>query len=197
MSTKTCTTCHLDKPLVDFNKLRNAPDGHAYRCRVCAVQQGRLDYARNPDMWKDAARRWKAKNPERVKEIAKKCQDKRKLSPEKRRESYLATRRWIAKNREFEATRSALRKAVKRSRVTHWDRELELLVDKEAQVLRISREKETGFAWHLDHVIPLRAKLASGLHNPFNLAVVPASYNCKKRNAFDPENINPFAWILC
>lgn len=34
---KTCVTCHVDKPLSDFNLRRAAVDGHQPRCRACCA----------------------------------------------------------------------------------------------------------------------------------------------------------------
>lgn len=35
-STKRCVTCHVVRPLTDFNKRASAPDGLQARCRPCA-----------------------------------------------------------------------------------------------------------------------------------------------------------------
>lgn len=72
------------------------------------------------------------------------------------------------------------RRASKDLRTPSWFGELDAFASVEAFALCGARATATGIEWHVDHIIPLRARKASGLHCAANLQVIPAQLNRKK-----------------
>jgi hypothetical protein len=81
----------------------------------------------------------------------------------------------------------ARRDAAKLQRTPAWLTDDDHWMMGQAYELAALRTAVFGFAWHVDHVIPLRGKLASGLHTPYNLQVIPAIENLRKSNRIEVQ----------
>ena len=99
-----------------------------------------------------------------------------KAHPEKTLES---GRKCYAKDPSKAAARYAKRRASQKSATPPWV-DIKLLQEKYA----IARRKtiESGSPWEVDHIVPLNGVGVCGLHVPWNLQVIPAHENRKKRN---------------
>lgn len=182
---KTCTKCGGSKQLSEFFKLSAAPDGLGYQCKSCARAQNKAGYEKNKDKQIAQVAQWQKANPERVKEIRLKASERwRKANPERVNEW---NRQWRERNPAAVRTIGARKRAYRHTAKTSWDEEFDILVEKEAHDLCLRRAETFGFPWHVDHIVPLKAKLASGLHNTYNLAVIPAVLNMRKKNRHWPD----------
>jgi hypothetical protein len=84
-------------------------------------------------------------------------------------------------NPEIFAARNAARHAAKLERTPKWaDTEAISKIYEKARLLT----KETGVAHEVDHIIPLRGELVSGLHVESNLQVITADENRRKNNNY-------------
>ena len=83
---------------------------------------------------------------------------------------------------EKHLARTRKRQAALLQRVPKWDPHAHLIVAKYQLAAMLS--KASGVPHHVDHIIPLQGKKASGLHVFSNLRVIPGSDNVKKSNKF-------------
>jgi len=116
--------------------------------------------------WREDAVQRRAENPEHARALA---------------------RAWAKSNREKVAVGEARRRAAKIGATTNWDAEFDALVLAEAFAVRAARSVITGFEWHVDHVVPLQGETVCGLHNAYNVAVIPAAENVRKRHVLWPD----------
>lgn len=170
---KQCTKCNEVKPLFDFHKHKSYPDGLHYQCKVCRNNWS-LVYRDKINLRASLYR-----------------QANRKKLSVYQREYYSANKnRELARQKEYArmrpekiAAKTAKRKAAKLRASPPWLTEAHhaeiLLCYEEAFALKLY----TGQDYHVDHIIPLQGKTVCGLHVPWNLQVVPASYNLKKGNS--------------
>jgi hypothetical protein len=129
----------------------------------CAAD--RRYYERNREKLIGYSRQYRENNKEKVRDTDK-----------------IRNRKYHADNPEKSRTRTSKRRATKQQAIPSWFGEFDQLVFEEAYSLAALREAEIGFEWHVDHMVPLRAKKACGLHCADNIQVIPAEMNLSKNN---------------
>ena len=72
------------------------------------------------------------------------------------------------------------RRLAKAHRTPKWLTADDYWMMEQAYELAALRTRMFGFAWHVDHIIPLQGKIVSGLHTPYNLRVIPGVENVRK-----------------
>lgn len=105
-----------------------------------------------------------------------------------------ATRKaWKEANRDKRRAEHHLRRARKLNATPPWFGEVDELVMLEAADLAQRREDITGYPWHVDHMVPLKARAACGLHCASNVQVIPAAMNISKHNKM--KLTEPGSWL--
>lgn len=165
---KTCFKCGVTKDLSLFHKHKGMKDGRLNKCAECVVK---------------AVAEWRLENPTARKEEHARNREKRGI---RTRAKYLEDISKNAKGRKIIITEYAHKRRLQKQQQKQT--ELDALVFQEAVRLTELRKQATNFNWNVDHIVPLNHKEACGLHNAFNLQVVPASWNFKKGN----RNMNQF-----
>lgn len=158
---KFCRWCGETKDISFFHKNKKMKDGRINKCSACVVEN---------------VAKWRKKNPT-ARKNAYKMSDKHKTAILKG-----TAKLGLGKNKEKARIRSSKylhkRRRQTETQMTEWDS----FVIEEAFSLIQQRNRKGTIKWTLDHIVPLNHKLACGLHNGFNLQVVPDWWNCKKGN---------------
>jgi hypothetical protein len=119
---------------------------------------------------------WRKNNPDKM---AKYQSEWTKRNKE---QSKQAIKLWKSTNKDAVDASTAKRRASKLQATASWYGELDELVMVEAFDLARLRYRTTGIKWHIDHMIPLQAKEASGIHCASNIQVIPEKLNVSKAN---------------
>ena len=193
-----------ERPCARGHSLRHTSTGKCIECKRIA-ENARI--AKNREAYNARkAREREGKKPE----LAAKMRDRRAAeSPEQRADRLakgrLRVRAWRELNPDHAGNKAAKRAykstpqgraasrssgakaaAAKMNRTPKWLTSDDLWVIKQAYKLAALRTAMFGFAWHVDHIIPLQGKLVSGLHVPNNLQVIPWRDNVLKANKYTP-----------
>ena len=117
---------------------------------------------------REKGKQWRQNNPDKVAKLAVR-------SRENNYSSYLErNREWRKSNLKYDAHRSKLYRMRKQQQVPPW-------ANIEA-IKQIYLNCPDGY--HVDHIIPLKGELVSGLHVETNLQHLPAKENMQKRNKY-------------
>lgn len=94
-------------------------------------------------------------------------------------------RRWKENNIGRVNADTAFRKKRIKNATPKW-----LTEEQHEQIVAVYEEsarltQETGVTHHVDHIVPVRGKVVSGLHVPWNLQILTADENYIKNNKFN------------
>jgi len=191
---KKCVSCGEIKQLALFYRRADSPDGYRNDCKECRKAKSRDNYfsdLKNKRAWhrEHHQKKIEANSNWYVEHYAANADKFRKQSAIYYATRYRANRlahakKWAAENR---GKSNAIKKAYKLAKTRAcpaWLTEDDHWMMQEVYDLAQYRSEVMGFQWHVDHVVPLRGKMISGLHVPWNLQVIPGHANMSKSNRF-------------
>ena len=197
---KICTECMLEKELGCFTKCRVNKDGLDYLCRQCKSIKNKQQHFKNHEKSLARIRKNYQANAEKRRAYAKQYHKDTNTDEQKAKAIERAKKHYWSNRPEGHRTKAqfhtdlkskAKGRKVVASKYAH-KRRLQLeqqtmsafdeFVFEEALALAILRSSLTSFKWHVDHIVPLNHKTASGLHVAANFQVVPAYWNVRKSN---------------
>ena len=170
---------------------RGTAGGACIKCSLEAVQRY---HAKHPDRRKAQSAKDNNKNPAQRSAAHKLWREANATHDADRKQQYRIANLEKVKavyKQYYEANYARMlakrnkQHADKLKRTPAWLTADDLWMIEQAYELAALRTELFGFAWHVDHVIPLRGKLASGLHTPYNLQVIPAVDNLRKSNQME------------
>jgi predicted nucleic acid-binding Zn-ribbon protein len=177
---KTCTACGSRKPVSEFHRKAENPDGYRHHCRDCIAEKGRAYREANPETVRRSKERWAANNPERVAEFSRNYYRRNKNEIKPRQRSFAGyTARTRENNPEGYARlmhKWAKRRADRARATPLWYDDTKV----KAIYRQAERMRRAGFDVHVDHIIPLCGENVCGLHVHNNLRIIPAKENIAK-----------------
>jgi hypothetical protein len=91
---------------------------------------------------------------------------------------------WRTNNKHKQATYSSKKRAELLLRTPKWLDSTAFEKIEEFYYTAHMLGMHTGVAYHVDHIVPLRGKLVSGLNVPWNLQILTKTENLRKKNKF-------------
>lgn len=208
---KVCTSCEIDKPLMEFNKHKRMKDGLQSICKVCKRAKDKIYREQNSDLvaagkakcyqakkehYSKKSRDWAIANPEGRKKIVNTYYENNRDFVLEKQAQYRAENRevcaerikdWESRNPDRVRAKCSRRRAAKLNAQPIW-----LTKEQKEQIVMVYAhakdcEVVSGERYHVDHIVPLQGKNICGLHVPWNLQVLPADINLSKSNKYEPE----------
>ena len=202
---KKCTSCNIEKDLSEFAPQKLGKYGVTSKCRPCRAAQVSEWAKNNREKCAEKLRRWRAKNKQRSRDCNrayyKANRQKRirsviewqKRNPESklvcnsvyRARNQEKLKEWRRRNRGAVAEMSRERESTKSMATPKWLSKEHKLCMKSFYELSNRVGLCIGVKHNVDHVMPLKSSILCGLHVPWNLQVLPARINAKKKNKIE------------
>ena len=184
---KTCPKCLAEKPVTEFYPSKTSKDGLQWACKSCAKARTNAARAENVEAARVAERAKYHANPGaaqartkawRVAHAAEVAAYKKAYRAAHREESKAHIAKWTRENPAKRTATQMRRHAGKLQATPAWA--------DHAEIARIYAAA-AFIGYQVDHIVPLRSKLVSGLHCEANLQLLSAEENLAKSNRHWPE----------
>jgi hypothetical protein len=188
---KLCVTCKAEKPLSEFYKRKDSPDGYRNDCKVCRSSTSLKKYYENHEAGKARLKVAHAKRianspnfyAERYAKYKEQDLARAKLAYQANAEERKAKQRLWSKTNRGIANALSKRYKLKKAKATPLWLTSEQLYNMQCTYKVAAQLSETSSQkWHVDHIMPIRGKDVCGLHVPWNLQLLPAKMNMQKGN---------------
>lgn len=172
----------IRKPMTPEQKAHKAEYDRQRRIekREVIAEQKRAYYLANKEKENARVKSWVEENRERSREIKQAWKER---NPDADKQWYLANREYATEYRRTYAKQNSeqyrQRNRLRRKGVSY---ATPIWADKEAIKAIYAEARTTG--QHVDHIIPLKNPLVSGLHVPANLRLMDPVENRRKTNKF-------------
>jgi hypothetical protein len=188
---KLCVTCKAEKPLSEFYKRKDSPDGYRNDCKVCrsarSLKNHYDDHEAGKERLRQAYEKRKVANPNLSAEIYARY---RESSLEQSKQYYQANaedrkakqRLWSKTNRGIANALSKRYKLKKAKATPLWLTPKQIYNMQCTYKVAAQLSETSSQKWHVDHIVPIRGKDVCGLHVPWNLQLLPAKMNMQKGN---------------
>ena len=182
---KQCRKCKEDKALSLFYANKRMKDGFNTFCIDCHKADGIVRKQKNRADAEFKAQELTYKKQYRERTVGQRAQYMTQWRAKNVEHTALYGKTYRANNKALTNFLCQKRKIALLNRTPDWLTPDDFWMIEEAYELAEKRTNMFGFSWHVDHTIPLRGKLVSGLHVPQNLRVIPAKENMRKTNRYE------------
>lgn len=186
--TRVCKACNQEKLAIKgvWVTTRGIPEGRL--CLACNTINNNIKRARPEERAKHSAASLASYYKRVATEDGRKKHNagniKARLTALGRQRAREATLKWFKENPDKANAKGAKRRAAKLKQMPAW---ADLAKIREFYSLARKLTQDTGVRHSVDHIIPLRGKLVSGLHVEANLQVITFSKNSSKSNKFEDD----------